>query len=107
MKIEHITDNAAAVAFLRTCHADWIDGMPATTATPPDKSNIAQNGHYDPDRQRGVLAMFFGSGYSEGDSGWRIFIANDATKEEFFNAALVFSMNSAIRVGMHPSECLR
>lgn len=108
MRIEEITDHAAAVAFLRHCHADWIDGMPATTSmSSPGKRSIAQNNHYDPIERRGVVALFLGSGFKKQDAGWRIIAAHDATEEEFSKAAFGFAVISAIRVGGHPSECLR
>jgi hypothetical protein len=108
MRIEEITDHDAAVAFLRHCHADWIDGMPATTSMPaPGNGSLAQNSHYDPIERRGVIALFLGGGFKKQDAGWRILVAHDATGEEFSSAAFAFAVISVMRLGGHPSDFLR
>lgn len=104
MNYAHITDNTAAIEFLKTCHPEWIDEMPVTaSARRPGKGNIAQRSHYDRKKRRGVVATYLGAGFTRGDDGWGLIVVSEATEQEFNAAALLNSVIAAITADLAPN----
>lgn len=107
MKTDLITDNAAAIEFLKACRPKWIDEMPLTTSMrSPSKCNIAQDGFYCEEGRQGVLAHFFGTGCKKGDGGWRLLVVSDATEAEFDANTVAFACLAAFEMGIHPSALI-
>ncbi len=104
MKTDLITDNAAAIEFLKTCRPEWIDEMPVTASMrSPGKGNIAQNVFYCEKKRQGVLALFYGTGCKKGEDGWGLLIVSEATEQEFNAAAIAASSLAAMAAGLPPS----
>lgn len=104
MKTELITENAAAIEFLKTCRPEWIDEMPVTASIrTPGKCNIAQHAFYCEEKRQGVLALFYGTGCKKGEDGWGLLIVNEATEQEFNAVAMAASALTAITAGLPPS----
>jgi hypothetical protein len=104
MKYKHTTDNTAAIEFLKTCHPEWIDEMPVmASARSTGKGNIVQRSHYDGEKRSGVVATYFGAGFTRGDDGWGLLVVSEATEQEFNAAAMVVSSLAAITAGLAPN----
>ena len=104
MKTDLITDNAAAIEFLKTCCPEWIDEMPVTASIrTPGKCNIAQHTFYCEEKRQGVHALFYGTGCKKGEDGWGLLIVKEATEQEFKAAAMMTSALAAITAGLPPT----
>jgi hypothetical protein len=104
METDLITDNTAAIEFLKTCHPEWIDEMPVmASARSPGKHYLAKQVHYDGERRRGVVAIYFGTGFSRGNVGWGLLVVSEATEQEFNAAALKISAFFATAAVLPPN----